>query len=74
MKQAQVARLLTMRASELPRTPKEKLAEYPDEGFNPFAGKVDKANSDPTAKKKYPLRAAAFEAAPRRSARRWTCG
>jgi Protein kinase domain len=62
MKQSQVAQLLAMRTSELRMMSKEKLAEYPDEGFNPFAGKTDKA-SLATAKKKYPLRVAAFEAA-----------
>ena len=62
MKQSQVPPLLALKASALPVLSKEKLAEYADEGFNPFEGKTDK-ESLTKAKEKYPLRVAAFEAA-----------
>jgi hypothetical protein len=62
MKAAQVSQLIGLKASALPVLPKEKLADYADEGFNPFEGKTDK-DSLAKAKEKYPLRVAAFEAA-----------
>ena len=62
MKQAQVAQLIGLRATALPVLPKEKLDEYPDDGFNPFSAKTDKA-ALAKAKEKYPFRVAAFEAA-----------
>jgi hypothetical protein len=62
MKQAMVAQLFSLRATALPLLPKEKLDEYPDQGFNPFSGKTDK-DSLKKAQEKYPFRVAAFEAA-----------
>ena len=61
MKQALVAQMIGLRATALPALPKDKLDEYPDEGFNPFSGKTDK-DSLAKAKAKYPFRVAAFEA------------
>jgi hypothetical protein len=63
-KESEAAALKSLRSSDMPVLAKEKLAEYADDGCNPFAKKLD-AESLQKERAKHPLRVAAFEAAPK---------
>ena len=61
-KQSESAALQKLKVADFPKMPKAKLAEYADDGFNPFTQKL-KGDALQKARDEHPLRVAVFEAA-----------